>query len=848
MHLWHLRPGIPLFYAHGGDEILMLAWTKALVDDGWYLNISHLGAPFGMSFGDFPIPNMLHMLVLRVITLVIHNPATALNLYFLGGFPIIALVAAYVLRRLGLSWSTSIAVAVAYAFLPTRFMRNESHLFYAQYYLAPMLVLAVLWAARGHALYDPASKRPTRDGWIYLAGLFAVSWDNEYFAIFGMLFLSLAAIAGAVRLRHIRGAIVGFAGIVVLLVGFEAELLPYTIYQHQNGADAAAIVRPPQASEVYALTLAQLVLPIQAHRVPKLAAKRALFDSGLPMLVNENSSASLGALGALGLLGSLGALLVIRRIREDELWPDLARFNLAAFLLTTLGGVGALISYYFVPELRAYNRVSPIIGFISFVAIALALDYARRRWLAKPSLDRAWYASLTVILVLAILDQTSPQYVPAYAADSAAFLGERAYAAVLEQRLPPSAAIYQIPHVLFPEGPPVEQLGSWDEAGLYLHSKNLHYSFGATRGRSLDVWEQTTDQGATPIFVTNVILAGFDAIAVYRNGYADGGKAVDAALSEVSGEQPLVRDDGTTAVYDLSKIRARYLARIGNERAAAVARRVIAPTIAFAFGDGFYGVETAPGRQWNWAGQSAALTITNSLETEQHVRLGLTIASSTATPAHLVVRLPSGQTMRTTISSRARPLTISFTAPPGISHVQLESDGARVVMPGDARNLRFQALAWSIAESDVATASDIITSELSRSALHAMPHVSVELGPGCYGEERSPSRTWNWCTNAADLIVTNASRARATALLQYTLTTGAPAGVTVATSTGRSIVQGTPDGAAIEETLVVPPGRSVVHLSSQAAPIVAPGDARHMVFQIANLRIGAADAHRAQAK
>ena len=40
------------------------------------------------------------------------------------------------------------------------------------------------------------------------------------------------------------------AGILVIFVGVELELLPTTLYQKQHGTNTAAIIRPPQASEI----------------------------------------------------------------------------------------------------------------------------------------------------------------------------------------------------------------------------------------------------------------------------------------------------------------------------------------------------------------------------------------------------------------------------------------------------------------------------------------------------------------------------------------------------------------------------------------------------------------------
>ena len=56
-----------------------------------------------------------------------------------------------------------------------------------------------------------------------------------------------------------------------------------------------------------------------------MAQKRAYFDAGLPVLTNENSSASLGFLGALGFVGLLAGLLFLRLERKDEFSGPISR-------------------------------------------------------------------------------------------------------------------------------------------------------------------------------------------------------------------------------------------------------------------------------------------------------------------------------------------------------------------------------------------------------------------------------------------------------------------------------------------------------------------------------------------
>jgi phosphoglycerol transferase len=577
MHLWDMHLNVPLYFSRGGDELTTLVWVKALLDGGWVNTISHLGAPTGLSTGDFPVPAILHLSILKVLTLIVPDVAASTNLYFLAGFSLIAVSSAYVLRRFGISWPVSLIVSVVYALLPMRFYRNEAHLAYGQYYLYPILALAILWVYRSEELFDTSKRRPTRDGYIFIIGLVAVTGDNPYLAAFAIMLLALAGIASAIRTRAWKGAATAAAGIAILVAGVELSILPNTIYVMQHGKNPIAMAYSPEGTEVYALTLPQLVLPIQNHRIPAFAQLRARFDSGVPILANESSSATLGLLGAIGFVGSIGALMLFRANAIEALWSDLARLNIATFLLITIGSVGALIGFYFEPDLRGYNRFSPMIGFLSLATVAIVLDAIRQRWPESRARDRTWITAVALIGLLAIADQTSPSYVPAYAADLQAYTGDADFVALLERHFAPNAALYQIPYVPFPVWPSVVALGAWDQTALFLHSKTLRYSFGSTNGRPSGDWQEYVASQNPRQFIEQVILAGFDGVLVYRRGYIDNGKSIEKDLGSLLGQTPIVRDDGTISAFDLSNLRASYLNRAGASLASRVSSEALDP-------------------------------------------------------------------------------------------------------------------------------------------------------------------------------------------------------------------------------------------------------------------------------
>ncbi len=579
MHLWDMHLNVPLYFARGGDELPTLVWVKAMMDDGWVNTITHLGAPTALSTGDFPVTALVHLGVLKILTLIVHDVGTAINLYFIAGFSLIAISSAYVLRRFGISWPAAMMVSVVYALLPMRFYRNEAHLPYGQYFLYPILALATLWIYRGERLFDASKRRPTRDGYIYLIGLVAVAWDNPLLAAFAIMILALAGLASAIRTRTWKGAMTAVAGVVLLVVALEASMLPNILYVKQHGKNPVAMAYSGEGTELYALTLPQLVLPIQSHRIPALAQVRARFDSGIPMFSNENSSATLGLLATLGFVGSIVAFLLFRANAFEALWPDLARLNIATFLLITIGSVGALIGFYFEPDLRGYNRYSPMIGFLSLATVAIALDAIRRRWPETRARDGAWIAALLLIGVLAILDQTSDAFVPAYAADLQAYTGDAHYAAVLEKHFAPNAALYQIPYVPFPVWPTVVNLGSWEQTALYLHSTTLRYSYGSTNGRPSGEWQEYVAAQDPRQFLEQIILGGFDGVLVYRRGYKDNGAAIEKDLGSLLRQTPIVRDDGTIAAYDISKLQASYEARAGTALVDHVRTELLTPKV-----------------------------------------------------------------------------------------------------------------------------------------------------------------------------------------------------------------------------------------------------------------------------
>ena len=133
LELWNARLNVPLTY--NGDALPTGAHFKTVREQPWYEYQPLLGAPYGQTYNDFPTADNLHFLMGRLLAFVTPDWATAMNLYFLLGFPLAAVAALWLFRRIGMSRTLGVPLAVLFAIAPYHFTRGEPHLWLASYYV-----------------------------------------------------------------------------------------------------------------------------------------------------------------------------------------------------------------------------------------------------------------------------------------------------------------------------------------------------------------------------------------------------------------------------------------------------------------------------------------------------------------------------------------------------------------------------------------------------------------------------------------------------------------------------------------------------------------------------------------
>jgi phosphoglycerol transferase len=570
LQLWKAELRVPFVFGPG-DDLFNLMAVKDIMTHGWDLTNPSLGAPFGQELYDFPAfsGDSLYMVIIKILGLFLGDPAVVINVFFLLGFPAIAVMAFGILRRLGISTGSAIVCAVLYAVLPYRLDSYEVHPFLASYFLVPLCCYLTLASFAGSELFARNERRgglraylTARTMGVVVLCVLVGSADN-YFALFTVALMAPAAILAFLTTRRARPLICGLVAVSIILATVTLNGLPTIIYHSEHGPDAIPTTRVPQESNYAALTLANLVLPVEGSRIPLLAHLAHRYYSTVSIPSSEAGWTNLGIVGTFGLLWLvvvLGACCVRGegRSEADLLGVRSALGATLAFLIGTVGGLATLFAYVVSPLLHAPNRIVVFIAFFALIGAGLGLD----RLLSRRG-RRMSVAALATVLVLGVLYQTSPIMVPDYESEISAYNSRVQLSREIESQVPPNASIFQIPYFPFPT--------SSGNLAAYFVSNNLRWSGGAMQGRPTD-WVPALLKKPTPQIVEGVSAAGFSGIYTEE---ASG--TVLRELSNTLGVAPLIGGNGQLAFFNMASYNQRLRRRHSAAQIASIAAAELGP-------------------------------------------------------------------------------------------------------------------------------------------------------------------------------------------------------------------------------------------------------------------------------
>ncbi len=544
---------IPFKYADG-DCFYAITIVRRLMDASWYSGVEYIGFPFNSDLLDYPNSDMGNFIALKLILLLTHNWILTFNLYSLLGFSVTAIASYWVLQQLELSKISSLASAVVFTFLPFHFIRLvvHTHIFLCWYCSVPIFTWFAYKIYSKQSIFFQSNRTYAQIIAVVITLLIS-SCFGIYYAFFASLIFIGSGIVGSLKWRSSQNICSALISVAIVVSGVGVSLVPNFNFWYKNGFNQEAVARYPFEAEIYGLKMTQMLLPHENDRFLRLASLLKAYEE-TPFLINENATASLGMIGTMSFLALLAIFLFnpFLNFQIDDRIQLFAFLTIFLFFFATIGGFSSIFNTFITPMIRAWNRVSifvnffAIAGFFIFVEMIIKKisnpEYLIGNLVIAALLFTAfgvWEQSLALVDNKAYLKATKQL-----------FLNDKHFVEKIEQIIP-GGAVYQLPYMPFPEVPSINNLASYGLFRGYLHSSNLHWSYGGMKGRKGDLFFRSLTIQPLSNQIKAIKLLGFNGVYIDRRGYTDRGKVVEEKLKKILSVKPLISEDENLAFFPI---------------------------------------------------------------------------------------------------------------------------------------------------------------------------------------------------------------------------------------------------------------------------------------------------------
>src|SRR5262249_3877446 len=229
---------------------------------------------------------------------------------------------------------------------------------------------------------------------------------------------------------------------------------------------------------------------------------------------------------------------------------------------------------------------------------------------------------------------------------------------------------------------------AYDHLRGYLHSKNLHWSYGAIKGREGDVWEKNV--AARPIneLAETLVFAGFSGIYMDRLGYSDQGVQLETELARALSTKPIVSANQRLSFFDLAtvnaKLREKYTAQEWQLKQDAALHPLLLD-----WRYGCHQLEGTPEQNWRWCSSRGELYIFSLSSSQKKIVLEMAVSTGYEELSHLHIESP-WFSKDVEVNLAGQFVSATATVPPGRCIVRMVSDARRVEVAGDRRTLVFR--------------------------------------------------------------------------------------------------------------------------------------------------------------
>lgn len=507
-----------------------------------------LGAPEVSALIDTPFLDLSYGLEAWLISLFVQSNAITYILYFLS-YTFAAFFMYLLLNRFtGRVWLKSL-LSIAFAVTPYHIIRNMGHLTLSRYHALPMAIYLML-VVYEEDFAGVAPRRYLKEKW-KLAVLYGscvyIGLSNIYYAFFALICIGAALIGKLIRRKSVSCLWKEAVPIYAVLLGVLIELTPKLYYSLRHGFNAAAGVRLPQDSEIFALKIIQMLLPCGYNRVGFLAKLNNFYTQNA-FNINENSFACLGFIATVGFLIAC-AWVIMRLVRTDKsegiFYERMNILSLAVLIIvlySVAGGFGTFINYFVTSEIRCFNRSSIFIVCLCLCVCSLCVERLAE---GRDRIGQRMFRGIAAALVAAfVLYSEVPMNMQGWQdglKEQDAILRE--FFEGVESAALKGSMIYELPFMRFPEEPPRNDMSDYAPALPFIYTDGLRWSYGGMKGRNKAAEKLFVDDGMSIRFMQRIMDAGFSGVYIDTRGYEDDGEAVNAFYTQTLGLTPVVSED-----------------------------------------------------------------------------------------------------------------------------------------------------------------------------------------------------------------------------------------------------------------------------------------------------------------
>jgi phosphoglycerol transferase len=550
LELWKTDLKTPFYYTSGGDLTAVIWMYKTVAETGWYTQNPRMAAPGTMELYDYPY-DAGQPVRAKAMFLAVGDPFLTANLVFLASFLVITWTALYAFCQLGLSAHVAIAASLLFSFSTYHFWRGPHHPAFSFYEAVPLIGLVALRVCAGEPLFFRSTEsnshrlllQPSRSAAEAIIAALWVSLSGVYYAYFGISMLVAAGLIATLKRLQWKHLLDVAIPASIITGSMTIQFFPFLRHAWLHGLSEQAVWREPSDYYAFGLSLNNLLMPSAWHRwafLDRWSLSYAQKTSGNMSFFRQNESIGSSPLGLAGsagfivllIVGLTGSSWVRRRLAS---LANCAQLTVALVLFALIGGISEIIALHISLMIRAYNRISIVLLFLSLVAVGIVFDRVFQN--RRPAVR---HLTLCLFTVLALLDQIPAGVVPDYTQDKLAFQKDRLFIQEVEGSVPSGSSIMQLPAVWFPEFGALHEMEDYDHLRGFLHSSRLRWSYGAVPGRSTHRWQQEVAALPVPGMVSRLSNAGFSGIYINTLGYKDRGRKLLEQLRSYLGAEPLV--------------------------------------------------------------------------------------------------------------------------------------------------------------------------------------------------------------------------------------------------------------------------------------------------------------------